>query len=101
MCSCARAKLAANLERDAFSSNRHPALSFCLSMILFGKPVPTFPDHALAAEIGPAIGVDRLPRDIARGGAAQKSHQRGDVFGLAAFADQGLMGQMKRRFRLV
>src|ERR1700732_3454729 len=31
-----------------FSSNRHPALSFCLSMIFFGKPVPTFPDHALA-----------------------------------------------------
>ena len=36
------------LERDDFSSNRHPALSFCLSMIFFGKPVPTFPDHALA-----------------------------------------------------
>src|SRR6266568_6819967 len=37
-----------SLERDDFSSNRHPALSFCLSMIFFGKPVPTFPDHALA-----------------------------------------------------
>src|SRR5437762_14012505 len=36
------------LERDDFSSNRHPALSFCLS--LFGKPVPTFPDHALVAK---------------------------------------------------
>jgi hypothetical protein len=24
-----------------------PTLSFCLSMIFFGKPVPTFPDHAL------------------------------------------------------
>src|SRR6266850_2943358 len=44
------------LERDDFSSNRHPALSFCLSMISAqtlrvcreGKPVPTFPDHALA-----------------------------------------------------
>src|SRR6478609_3192242 len=35
------------LERDDFSSNRHPALSFCLSMISFGKPAPTFPDHAL------------------------------------------------------
>src|SRR3977135_3099759 len=42
-------------ERDDFSSNRHPALSFCLSMISAqtpsvcreGKPVPTFPDHAL------------------------------------------------------
>src|SRR5207302_8902913 len=28
-------------------SNRHPTLSFCLSMIFFGKPVSTFPDHAL------------------------------------------------------
>ena len=37
-----------NLERDDNSSNRHPALSACLSMILFGKPVPTFPDHSLA-----------------------------------------------------
>src|SRR5438552_2024621 len=27
--------------------NLHSALSFCLSMIFFGKPVPTFPDHAL------------------------------------------------------
>ncbi len=52
------------LERDDFSSNRHPALSFCLSMISGqtlrvcpeGKPVPAhgvvarghaFPDHAL------------------------------------------------------
>jgi len=43
------------IERDDFSSNRHPALSFCLSMISGqtlrvcpeGKPVPTFPDHAL------------------------------------------------------
>src|SRR3979490_2302421 len=44
------------LEHDDFSSNRHPALSFCLSMISGqtlrvcpeGKPVPAFPDHALA-----------------------------------------------------
>jgi hypothetical protein len=39
---------------DDASSNRHPNLSFCLSMISAqtlrvcreGKPVPTFPDHA-------------------------------------------------------
>jgi hypothetical protein len=45
------------LERDDFSSNRHPALSFCLRMISAqtlgvcreGKPVPTFPDHAPAS----------------------------------------------------
>src|SRR5438874_2636610 len=35
------------LERDDFPSNRHPTLSFCLSMIFFRKPVSTFPDHAL------------------------------------------------------
>jgi hypothetical protein len=41
------------LERDDLSSNRHPALAFCLSMISAqtlrvcreGKPVSTFPDH--------------------------------------------------------
>src|SRR5438105_14087469 len=38
----------ARLERDDFPSNRYPTLSFCLSMIFFGKPVSTFPDHALA-----------------------------------------------------
>ena len=38
-----------SLGRDDFSSIRHLALSFCLSMIFFGKPVPTFPDHALAS----------------------------------------------------
>src|SRR6516164_5176661 len=35
------------LERDSFTSNRHRALVYCLSMIFFGKPVSTFPDHAL------------------------------------------------------
>ncbi len=45
------------LERDDFRMNRHSALAYCLSMIFFGKPVPThrvvarghaFPDHVLA-----------------------------------------------------
>jgi methyl-accepting chemotaxis protein len=48
---------ARSLERDAFWLNRHRALSFCLSMISAqtlrvcreGKPVSTFPDHALEA----------------------------------------------------
>src|SRR6516165_822727 len=35
------------LERDDFSSNHHPALALCWSMILFRKPVATFRDHAL------------------------------------------------------
>ena len=30
------------LEQDDFSSNRHPALTLCLSMSFFAKPVPTF-----------------------------------------------------------
>src|SRR6266576_7313758 len=35
------------LERDDFSSNRHPALAYWWSMIFFRKPVSTFRDHAL------------------------------------------------------
>ncbi len=35
------------LERDDFSSNRHPALALLLEHDLFRKPVPTFRDHAL------------------------------------------------------
>jgi hypothetical protein len=60
--------LPAGIERNELWLDRHPALAFCLSMIfsenrfplfrimlsflfehdLFGKPVSTFPDHALA-----------------------------------------------------
>src|SRR3977135_967992 len=57
------------LERDNFSSNRHPAPSFCLSMISgqtfcpARKPVPTphqvrgrlFPDRALPIRIGDSL----------------------------------------------
>jgi hypothetical protein len=32
----------AGLERDDFSSNRHPALSFCLSMIFSENRYPLF-----------------------------------------------------------
>src|SRR6516165_3578443 len=41
-------ELLQTLERDDFSSNRHPALPLCLSMSFFAKPVPTFAGHALA-----------------------------------------------------
>src|SRR5204863_2841220 len=33
-----------------FSSKCHPARSPCFAHDLFGKPVPTFPDHALASD---------------------------------------------------
>src|SRR5215211_8055791 len=36
------------LDRDHFSSNRHPALGLLLEHDLFRKPVSTFRDHALA-----------------------------------------------------
>ena len=36
------------LKRDGIWLNHRRALGCCLSMIFFGKPVPTFPDHALA-----------------------------------------------------
>jgi hypothetical protein len=35
------------LERDDLSSNRHPALVYCLSMIFSENRFPLFPDHAL------------------------------------------------------
>src|SRR5262249_39608485 len=35
------------VERDDFSSNRHPALPLCWEHDLFRKPAPTFRDHAL------------------------------------------------------
>ena len=69
------------IERDDASSNCHPVLSFCLSMISAqtlrvcreGKPVPTFPDHAVGhfsgscirltfARLGAAADADRSPR---------------------------------------
>src|SRR6266699_7200712 len=67
------------LERDDSSSNRHPALSFCLSMISGqtlrvcpeGKPVPThrvvargyaFPDHALKLKISSTLSVLLMER---------------------------------------
>src|SRR5262249_50736585 len=40
------------------------ALAFCLGMILFGKPLHTFPDHAL--EGGPTPSAGRLSRDHGR-----------------------------------
>src|SRR5262245_45964347 len=42
-----RAARHAPLKRDDFSSNRHPALAYCWSVIFSEKPVPTFPGHAL------------------------------------------------------
>src|SRR5712675_430289 len=37
------------------------------------------PCHALRAEIGPAIGVDRLPVDVARARPAEEAHHGRDV----------------------
>ena len=67
--SCADARRGPGvLERDDFSSNFHPGLSFCLSMISAQtrsafvareKPVSTFPDHAPGA--GTAAAATWLP----------------------------------------
>jgi hypothetical protein len=43
------------LERSDFSSNRHPALALCWSMIFFRRPVPASRDHALAGADGERI----------------------------------------------
>src|SRR5882757_1473167 len=45
--------LRSQLECDDSSSNRHPALALLFEHDLFGKPVPTFPDHAL--DCGPCL----------------------------------------------
>ena len=59
------------------------------------------PSYALGAEIGPAIGVDRLPVDVACARAAEKPHHGRNVVRPAARSRDGLVGQMVRRFRFV
>jgi hypothetical protein len=44
---------AVTLERDDFSSKRHPAAALCLRMFFFAKPVPIFAGHALGLAIMP------------------------------------------------
>src|SRR5258705_11673982 len=72
------------LERDDFSSSRHPALSFCLSMIFFGKPVSTFPDHAL--------GGGRTRRVRAR---------RGPMTGSGAIRRRARLNAVARHYRVL
>src|ERR1700729_706017 len=57
--------------------------------------------RGLAAQISPAIGVNRLAVDVARGRTAQKQDGRRDVFRLAALTGNGPVDQMVRRFRRV
>src|SRR5262249_16391629 len=47
------------LERDDFSSNRHPALAFLRGMIFFRKPVPPFRDYGIEKLFG--AGIDDRP----------------------------------------
>src|SRR5579863_567906 len=46
------------LERDDFSSNRHPALAACWSMSLVAKPDSTFAGHALSDNIRRELVLD-------------------------------------------
>src|SRR5258705_1225240 len=97
-----RSSRGVGLERDDFSSNRHPALSFCLTMICAqtlrgcreGKPVPTprvvarghaFPDPALAQTAGRGDAFAGQPRGVV--GCQENGHAR-DVFGLAETAQR-------------
>src|ERR1700722_10590574 len=57
--------------------------------------------HALRAEIGPAIAVDRLSDDVTGARSAQESHGGRDVLRAAALAGDGLVGEMMGRLRLV
>ena len=51
------------LARDDFSSNRHPALALCRSMIFFRKPVFIFRDHALALIIAATAAIPAVAND--------------------------------------
>ena len=44
-----------SLKRDDSSSNRHPGSILLFEYDLFGKPVSTFPDHALAPKRGKSV----------------------------------------------
>src|SRR6266480_3025471 len=57
--------------------------------------------HALCAEISPAIGVDRLPVDIARRRAAEESHHGGNILGATFLTGDGSVREVMRGFRLV
>src|SRR5262245_28850711 len=57
--------------------------------------------YASDAQIGAAIGVDRLPGDVAGGGTAEEAHHGGDVLRTALLAAYRMVGGMMRRFRLV
>src|SRR5262249_41721643 len=63
------------LERDDFSSNRHPALAFWWSMIFFRKPVPTFRDHALVSARSTYLS-EWNPRGVRHTGAAARQIDR-------------------------
>src|SRR6202051_3134311 len=94
------------LERDDFSSNRHPALSFCLSMISAqtlrvcreGKPVPTFPDHALVL-LSQKTASRRLKESAIWGDSGFGDRRRGwaDGVGMAVNLD---LRPMSKVFRL-
>jgi|GEM_PF-733713 len=66
----AGASWAHNLERDDFSSNRHPALGSSWSMIFSRKPVPTFRHHALAHHEASANRTDTSAAASSSGEAA-------------------------------
>ena len=74
------------IAQDDLSSNRHPALICCLSMISGqtlrvcpeGKPVSTFPDHALAVA---SVDLEALARNALAFVGSQKKRQTRDVVG--------------------
>src|SRR5262249_21907477 len=82
------------LERDDFSSNRHPALAFWWSMIFFRKPVPTCRDHALnvpriwrGSRLRAVVALDDEEIELA---LAPTQRRRGLVVGRAVAGERGL-----------
>src|SRR5262249_24032015 len=76
------------LERNDFSSNHHPALDLCLSMIFFRKPVPTFRDHALKPflrreGVGNEVAQQRRARERIELNAFLAQFRNAGIFNLA------------------
>src|SRR5882724_9315492 len=70
---------AAALEHDVFRMNLHRALAYFFSMIFFGKPVPTLPDHALSPFGDEAIAQGTDPSDVDLDDVAGLEVRRGAV----------------------
>src|SRR5262245_4023867 len=69
------------LGRDPIKLNRDHGLAFCLSMIFFRKPVPTFRDHALGATSHCELRHAHIPKATRRASPLPSPRERLRVVG--------------------